>query len=153
MKMRRFPAGLKFPLWVEILLLAALSIRIESAATKSSGLNLSPFLASGQISEARNLSRTGRLPAYKGTEIESYSGYFSLHEDYEANMFFWYFPAMVQDLLAKLRICKFSLILQSSRMATGPPHSSFGWKGVQGRPPCTLSSTKTDRSHSRTQKP
>jgi vitellogenic carboxypeptidase-like protein len=42
---------------------------------------------------AQNLSRVGPL---KGTNIESYSGFFTVNKTTNSNMFFWFFPAQVR---------------------------------------------------------
>jgi len=53
-------------------------------------LILTPYLKQGKIAEAQNLSRVTNL-----TDVISYSGYFTVNETYNSNMFFWFFPAKV----------------------------------------------------------
>lgn len=51
--------------------------------------------------EARNLSRVA-LPNDPNNTI-SYSGYFTLDEKSNSNMFFWFFPAKVNSPLTSIR--------------------------------------------------
>lgn len=53
-------------------------------------LILTPLIQAGKIEKARKLSRVTNF-----TSIESYSGYFTVNETYNSNMFFWFFPAAV----------------------------------------------------------
>ncbi|XP_068094770.1 LOW QUALITY PROTEIN: probable serine carboxypeptidase CPVL [Hyperolius riggenbachi] len=57
-----------------------------------SPLFLTPFLESGKIDEARELSLVGELP---GTNVKSYAGYLTVNKTYDSNLFFWFFPAQV----------------------------------------------------------
>ncbi|XP_055338559.1 probable serine carboxypeptidase CPVL isoform X2 [Paramacrobiotus metropolitanus] len=54
-------------------------------------LILTPLIRNGNISEAQQLARV-RLP---GTDIVSYSGYFTVNQSDSSNLFFWFFPAEV----------------------------------------------------------
>jgi hypothetical protein len=56
-------------------------------------LILTPYLKQGKINEAQKLSRVTNL-----TNVESYSGYLTVNETYNSNMFFWFFPAQVSLL-------------------------------------------------------
>jgi len=51
-------------------------------------LILTPFLKAGNVNEARDLSFVQNI-----TDVVSYSGYFTVNEKYNSNMFFWFFPA------------------------------------------------------------
>ncbi|XP_066441741.1 probable serine carboxypeptidase CPVL [Eleutherodactylus coqui] len=53
-------------------------------------LFLTPYLDSGKIDEARELSLVGKLP---GSNVKSYSGYLTVNKTYDSNLFFWFFPA------------------------------------------------------------
>ncbi|CAB3363428.1 Hypothetical predicted protein [Cloeon dipterum] len=54
-------------------------------------LFLSPLIKSGKIEEARNRAL---VPPLKGAEsVVSYSGYLTVDEAFNSNMFFWFFPA------------------------------------------------------------
>ncbi|KAL3831848.1 hypothetical protein ACJMK2_023547 [Sinanodonta woodiana] len=53
-------------------------------------LFLTPYIESGQIEKARQLSRVGPLGE---VNLESYSGFFTVNKTYNSNMFFWFFPA------------------------------------------------------------
>ncbi|CAL4099750.1 unnamed protein product, partial [Meganyctiphanes norvegica] len=56
-----------------------------------SPLFLTPLLKAGKIKEARSLSQV-HLGHRHG---HSFSGYFTVNEDYNSNLFFWFFPARV----------------------------------------------------------
>ncbi len=67
--------------------------KIKSFSTENLGnvgdaLILTPFINAGQLEKARKLSRVTNF-----TSVESYSGYFTVNETYNSNMFFWFFPA------------------------------------------------------------
>nr|CAD7415681.1 unnamed protein product [Timema poppensis] len=70
----------------------------EPVTTKSPPLEdvgdklvLTPYLRSGKIQEAQKLSRV--LGAPFPDDIPSYSGFFTVNEKYDSNLFFWFFPA------------------------------------------------------------
>ena len=63
----------------------------------NSRLILTPFIDSGNISEARNLSRVSGVPFNE--DVPSYSGYFTVNETYNSNLFFWFFPAEVSTII------------------------------------------------------
>ncbi|KAJ9586809.1 hypothetical protein L9F63_019595 [Diploptera punctata] len=54
-------------------------------------LILTPYIESGRIEEARNLSAVSGDPF--PSDIPSYSGYLTVNKTYNSNLFFWYFPA------------------------------------------------------------
>lgn len=60
--------------------------------TSSGPLYLTPYIESGQVAlgKAKACVTYGDL-LLKG--IESYSGYFTVNQTYNSNLFFWYFPA------------------------------------------------------------
>lgn len=62
-------------------------------------LYLTPYIDAGDIENARELARViDPLPGV-GTEApESYSGYLTVNEATNSNMFFWFFPAAVYNL-------------------------------------------------------
>ncbi|XP_077124945.1 putative serine carboxypeptidase CPVL isoform X3 [Ranitomeya variabilis] len=55
-------------------------------------LFLTPYLDSGKIDEARELSLVGELP---GANVKSYSGYLTVNKTYDSNLFFWFVPAQL----------------------------------------------------------
>nr|ANG83462.1 vitellogenic carboxypeptidase-like protein [Biston betularia] len=55
-----------------------------------SPLMLTPYIESGKIQEAKDLSRVA-FPDFP--EVESYAGFFTVDKTYNSNQFFWYFPA------------------------------------------------------------
>ncbi|XP_072934109.1 venom serine carboxypeptidase-like [Epargyreus clarus] len=57
-------------------------------------LFLTPFVESGNITEGRNLAR---VPFTESLRIKSYAGFFTVDKKYNANQFFWYFPAMIPN--------------------------------------------------------
>ena len=56
-------------------------------------LFLTKYIKSGKIDEARRLSQAGPLP--NGPNITSYSGFFTVNQNYNSNLFFWFFPSLV----------------------------------------------------------
>jgi hypothetical protein len=60
-------------------------------------LFLTPYIEAGNIEEARKLSKVGPLP--NGPNITSYSGYITVDKKLNSNMFFWFIPALVSELL------------------------------------------------------
>ncbi|KAF3691829.1 putative serine carboxypeptidase CPVL [Channa argus] len=57
-----------------------------------SPLFLTPYLEKGAIDEARKLSMVGDLP---GANVKSYAGYLTVNKNYNSNLFFWFFPALM----------------------------------------------------------
>ncbi|XP_051872859.1 probable serine carboxypeptidase CPVL isoform X2 [Pristis pectinata] len=53
-------------------------------------LFLTPYLESGQVEKARELSLVGPLD---GPVVKSYSGYLTVNKTHNSNLFFWFFPA------------------------------------------------------------
>jgi len=83
-------------------------------------LFLTSYIESGQIDQARNLSRVDLKPAYSHP---SYSGYLTVNKTLQSNIFFWFFPAQSGDANAP-----FTVWLQG-----GPGSSSlFGLFAEQG---------------------
>ena len=62
-------------------------------------LILTPFLESGQVQKARELSMVKNLSCNSGgsANIETYSGFFTVNKTYDSNLFFWFAPAQVID--------------------------------------------------------
>ncbi|XP_021948992.1 venom serine carboxypeptidase [Folsomia candida] len=56
-------------------------------------LFLTPLIKSGRILEAQNLSLVRSF--YAG--VTSYSGFITVRDDYNSNLFFWYFPAVINS--------------------------------------------------------
>ncbi|XP_062925601.1 probable serine carboxypeptidase CPVL isoform X2 [Mobula hypostoma] len=56
-------------------------------------LFLTPYLESGQIGKARELSLVGPLG---GPTVKSYSGYLTVNKTCNSNLFFWFFPAQTR---------------------------------------------------------
>ncbi|XP_071441643.1 venom serine carboxypeptidase-like [Hetaerina americana] len=58
-------------------------------------LILTPLIQKGQIDEARKLAEVKDLTDDPTVQaIKSYSGYLTVNETYNSNLFFWFFPAM-----------------------------------------------------------
>ncbi|XP_048413459.1 probable serine carboxypeptidase CPVL isoform X2 [Stegostoma tigrinum] len=53
-------------------------------------LFLTPYLESGEIEKARELSLVGPL---EGPVVKSYSGFLTVNKTYNSSLFFWFFPA------------------------------------------------------------
>ncbi|GFT56664.1 probable serine carboxypeptidase CPVL [Nephila pilipes] len=77
---------------------ATLSGRIKVAFSfrdDNEPLFLTPYLQSGQIQRAKNLSLVRGLP--NAPNVTSYSGLFTVQQQFNNNLFFWFFPAMNND--------------------------------------------------------
>ena len=59
-------------------------------------LILSPYIKQNRTDEALRLSKVVGLP--NAPDIESYSGYFTVDDKYNSNLFFWFFPAFVSRI-------------------------------------------------------
>ncbi|XP_049887399.1 venom serine carboxypeptidase-like [Pectinophora gossypiella] len=53
-------------------------------------LILTPYIKENRLEEARNACRVSNQDLFLG--VDSYSGFFTVNETLESNMFFWYFP-------------------------------------------------------------
>jgi hypothetical protein len=60
-------------------------------------LILTPFLESGQVQKARELSMVKNLTSSSSSaaKIETYSGFLTVNKTYDSNLFFWFAPAQV----------------------------------------------------------
>ena len=59
-------------------------------------LYLTPYIEAGDIENARELARVvDPLPGVDTDAPESYSGYLTVNDATNSNMFFWFFPAAV----------------------------------------------------------
>ncbi|XP_064410934.1 probable serine carboxypeptidase CPVL isoform X2 [Latimeria chalumnae] len=70
-----------------------LKASMPSEADPGKPLFLTPYLKAGEVEKARELSLVGPLP---GANVKSYSGYLTVNETHNSNLFFWFFPAQVQ---------------------------------------------------------
>lgn len=52
-------------------------------------LYLTPYINSGSVEEGRKLAKVDPLLG----DVDSYSGFLTVDEDHQKNLFFWYFPA------------------------------------------------------------
>lgn len=57
----------------------------------SKPLFLTPYIEQNELDKGRHLSEVSGLPV----NIKSYSGFLTVNKEYNSNMFFWFFPAMV----------------------------------------------------------
>ena len=64
-------------------------------------LFLTPYIDSGQIHQARNLSYVDLHPNYS---YLSYSGYLTVNQTHQSNLFFWFFPAQNGNTTAPLLV-------------------------------------------------
>lgn len=65
----------------------------QSPSTKP--LLLSPYIRSNKIDEAQKAARVENLP--NAPKILSYSGYITVNEKTNSNLFFWFFPSKVNN--------------------------------------------------------
>lgn len=56
-------------------------------------LLLTPYLRNGQILRAKQLARVADV--FRPHRVVSYSGFFTVSDQYNSNLFFWFFPAPV----------------------------------------------------------
>ncbi|KAF8766511.1 putative serine carboxypeptidase CPVL like protein [Argiope bruennichi] len=61
-------------------------------------LFLTPYIENGDIVKARFLSKVGKLP--NCPDVPSYSGLFTVNKQHDSNMFFWFFPALNENVKA-----------------------------------------------------
>jgi len=59
-------------------------------------LFLTPLISEGLFEDARELAQVSGLPI-NGADVESYSGFITVNADYNSNIYFWYFPALVSS--------------------------------------------------------
>ncbi|GIX94952.1 probable serine carboxypeptidase CPVL [Caerostris extrusa] len=79
--------------YVAIFLCCVFANKIEAKpADFGEPLFLTPYIRSGNIKKAKDLSRVGKLP--NAPQITSYSGFFTVNQKYNNNIFFWFFPAL-----------------------------------------------------------
>ena len=62
-------------------------------------LILTPYLKNGQAQKARELAKVQGIGS-----MESYSGFFTVNESFDSNIFFWYFPAQNNNKDAPLLV-------------------------------------------------
>ncbi|XP_072365490.1 probable serine carboxypeptidase CPVL isoform X2 [Scyliorhinus torazame] len=67
-----------------------ITVSTPSKAVPGKPLFLTPYLESGEIEKARELSLVGPL---EGPAVKSYSGFLTVNKTYNSNLFFWFFPA------------------------------------------------------------
>ncbi len=73
-----------------IILLIFLNFDFSSCYSR---LKLTPLIKANKINEARNLSSVTSLP--NAPKFESYSGFITVDEIYDSNLFFWFIPSQV----------------------------------------------------------
>ncbi|CAG2055192.1 unnamed protein product [Timema podura] len=80
-------------IWVPVGLILAVCGDLSRAQDGVVGdpLYLTPLIQAGNLSEARDAARVGVLK--EGVDVESYSGYLTVNQEYNSNLFFWFFPA------------------------------------------------------------
>ncbi|KAG8181454.1 hypothetical protein JTE90_017516 [Oedothorax gibbosus] len=64
-------------------------------------LFLTPYIENGDIETGRTLSRVGQLPNATSS-VTSYSGFITVNKEYNSNTFFWFFPAMNNNISAPI---------------------------------------------------
>ncbi|KAG8170783.1 hypothetical protein JTE90_006019 [Oedothorax gibbosus] len=79
-----------------VLIKLAMAEGISSPTGKP--LFLTPYIENGDVETGRILSRVGPLPNATSS-VTSYSGFITINKEYNSNTFFWFFPAMVSNLL------------------------------------------------------
>lgn len=78
-----------------IILLVALTSYVKGQEEDPGNpLFLTPLIKSGETVQAREAAQVKDL-----TSIISYSGFITVNEEYNSNLFFWYFPAEVKCIL------------------------------------------------------
>jgi len=70
--------------------------RLNDGEDAGAPLFLTPLIENGKIEEARSKA----VVQHKEMgDISSYSGYLTVNKEYNSNLFFWFFPAMVSNNL------------------------------------------------------
>lgn len=59
-------------------------------------LLVTPYLRSGHILRAKQLARVADV--FRPQRVASYSGYFTVSDQHNSNLFFWFFPAPVTTI-------------------------------------------------------
>ena len=75
---------------LNIILLIFLNFDFSSGERR---LVLTPLIKANKINEARNQSLVRSLP--NAPKFESYSGFLTVDEKYDSNLFFWFIPSQV----------------------------------------------------------
>lgn len=70
---------------------------LQNGVDPGQPLFLTPFLKNGEPQKAHDLSLVTSLP---GWTMKSYSGFITVNETYNSNLFFWFFPAQVDPVNA-----------------------------------------------------
>lgn len=52
-------------------------------------LILTPLIKAGKLDEAKQLAQVKELP--NAPQVDSFSGFLTVNEQYESNLFFWFF--------------------------------------------------------------
>jgi len=78
-------------------ILCVLSILVTTQSLCSAQLFLTPLIKAGNISEARNLAEVKDL--IPNDYVKSYTGFITVNETFNTNLFFWYFPAVVSSII------------------------------------------------------
>ncbi|KAI2801658.1 hypothetical protein BLOT_009472 [Blomia tropicalis] len=60
-----------------------------------SNAHLTSLIESGELEKARQLSLVKNLPGIE-YQIESFAGYLTVNKTFNSNLFFWFFPALVE---------------------------------------------------------
>lgn len=60
-------------------------------------LHLTPYIREGKLAEGRKLAEVRSLPGNEKIQLKSYSGYLTVNDEHDSNMFFWFFPALVRS--------------------------------------------------------
>ncbi|KAF5278369.1 hypothetical protein FQA39_LY05858 [Lamprigera yunnana] len=66
--------------------------RVKGGDDLESPLILTPLINQGKIEEARRVSR---VHFQEVSNVDSYSAYFTVNENFNSNLFFWFFPSQV----------------------------------------------------------
>ena len=70
-----------------------LTLLLGPVFVESGPLLLSQYIKQNRLSDAKALSEVNGLLNVKN--IKSYSGFITVDEKYNSNLFFWFFPSMV----------------------------------------------------------
>lgn len=81
--------GTGFLLWCSV------AVNAVVVATASPALILTPYIKKNETEKARNLSSVDKS---QFLNVVSYSGYITVDERYNSNLFFWYFPVPDQNV-------------------------------------------------------
>jgi len=77
---------------------ANVDVNVAEQNSTAEALFLTPYIEAGKLVEGRKLSEVKDLPLIgEHQDIKSYSGYLTVNKEHNSNIFFWFFPPLVNS--------------------------------------------------------